>query len=87
MSSSLPESPKVSKMSTFLMFFLKLRLGLFDEDIGFHFGVHPSTVLRNFHHILDIMFIKTTPLIKWPDRDVLRETMPCHFASSLRNVV
>lgn len=78
MSSTLPESPKLPKMSAFLMF-LKLRLGLFDEDIGFRFGVHPSTVSRNFHRILDVMFIKTTPLIKWPDRDVLRETMPMSF--------
>lgn len=79
MSSTLPESPKLPKMSAFLMFFLKLWLGLFDEDIGFRFGVHPSTVSRNFHRILDVMFIKTTPLIKWPDRDVLRETMPMSF--------
>ena len=61
------------------MFFLKLRLGLFDEDIGFRFGVYPSTVSRNFHCISDIMFIKTTPLIKWPDRDIFRETMPMSF--------
>ena len=74
--SALPESPKLPKMSIFLMFFLNLRLGLFDEDIGFRFGVHPSTVSRNFHHVLDVMFVNTAPLIKWPDRETL---MPMSF--------
>ena len=68
---ALPESPKLPKMSIFLMFFLKLHLGLFDEDIGFHFGVHPSAVSQNFHCVLDIMFVNTAPLIKQPDRETL----------------
>ena len=46
---ALNESPKLSKMSMLLMFFLKIRLNLFDEDIAYRFGVHPSTVSRNFH--------------------------------------
>ena len=60
--SSLPKSPKLPKMSMFLMFILKLRLGLFDDDIGFRFGVHPSTVSHNFHRVLDIMFVNIAPL-------------------------
>lgn len=54
---------------------LKLWLGLFYEDIGFCFSIHPSTVSRNFHRILNAMFVKTTQLIMWPERDVLQETM------------
>lgn len=45
----------------------------------FSFGVHPSTVSRNFHRILDVMFVKTAELIKWPERDVFQETMPMSF--------
>lgn len=59
--------------------FLKLRLGLFDDDIAFWFGVHSTTVSRNFHKILDVMFVKTAHLIAWPDRDVLHLTMPMSF--------
>ena len=75
--SALPESPKLPKMSIFLMFFLNLR-------IGFRFGVHPSTVSRNFHHVLDVMFVNTAPLIKQPDRETLRLTMPISFRKFFR---
>ena len=92
-----------------LMFFLKIRLNLFHEDIGDYFGVHKSTVSssnstqyernrwfrhlalalgwtangaklpRNFHHVLDIMAVKTANLIKWPDRETLQQTMAVGF--------
>lgn len=77
--SVLPESPKLSKISMVLMFFLKIRLNLFDEDIGDRFGVHKSTVSRNFHRVLDVMAVKTAHLLKWPDRETLRQTMPVSF--------
>ena len=62
-------------MSMLIMFFLKLRLNLFDEDIAYRFRVHPSTVSRNFHRVLDV----AAALIKWPEREVLRQTMPTSF--------
>lgn len=76
---ALPESIKLTKMSMVIMFFLKIRLGLFDEDIADRFGVHPSTVSRNFHRVLDVMATKTAHLIKWPDRETLQLTMPMSF--------
>ena len=77
--SDLPESPRLTKLAMLLMFFLKIHLNLFDEDIGYRFDVHLSTISRNFHRVLYIRFVKTSPLIKWPERDVLRETMPMSF--------
>ena len=61
------------------MFLMKLRLNLFDEDLAFRFGIHQSSVSRNFHRLLDIMFTCTSNLIKWPDRETLRQTMPSSF--------
>ena len=59
------------------MFILK---PLFDEDIGYRFGVHASTVSRNFHRVLDVTFVRTAHLSKWPDnRETLRLTMPMSF--------
>ena len=72
---ALPDGVKLSKFSMVLMFFLKIRLNLFDEDIGDRFGVHK----RNFHHVLDIMAVKTAHLIKWPDRETLQQTMAVAF--------
>ncbi len=62
------------------MFFLKIGLGLYDEDIADRFGVHPpSTVSKNFHRVLDVVATKTAHLIKWPDRETLRLTMLMSF--------
>ena len=61
------------------MFLMKLRLNLFDEDLAQRFGIHSSTVSRNFHRVLDVAFEATSSLIKWLERDVLRLTMPLSF--------
>ncbi len=70
-SPALPPMPnsKLSIFESIVMFLMKLRLNLMDEDIAFRFGVHQSTVSRNFHKILDIMNARLTHLIKWPDRE------------------
>ena len=49
-----PSLPKMSnsKLSTFeiiVMFFMKVRLNLYEGDIGYRFNVHRSTVPRAFH--------------------------------------
>ena len=78
---SLPTMPN-SKLSLFeivIMFFMRIRLNLYEEDIGYRFGVHQSTVSRNFYKVLDVMDVKLSQLIKWPDRDTLRETLPTSF--------
>ena len=75
----IPRGTKLSKFAAFVMFFMKIRLSLQDEDIAFRFGCHVSTVSRSFHRVLDILFMCTAECIKWPDRDVLRLTMPASF--------
>ena len=70
---------KLSKFTAFVMFFIKIRLSLQDEDIAFRFRCHASTVSRNLHRVLDIMFMCTAECIKWPDRDVLSFTPPASF--------
>ena len=62
---------KLPMLTLIFMFLMKLRLNLFDEsDIAYRFGVHQSTVSRNFHRILDIAVTKTNFLIKWPEREI-----------------
>ena len=50
-----------------------------DEDIAFRFGIHRTSVSRNLHCVLSIMYVCTSKLVKWPDREVLRLTMPSSF--------
>ena len=78
---AIPDTPtcKLSKFSMVLMFLMKVRLNLFEEDLAFRFGVHKSTVSRSFHKVLDVMAVRTAHLIKWPDRDTLQETLPSSF--------
>uniref|UniRef100_UPI00359000F2 cullin-1-like n=1 Tax=Myxine glutinosa TaxID=7769 RepID=UPI00359000F2 len=66
------------------MFHMKLRLNIFDEDPAYRFGVSQSTVSRNFHRVLDVMFVKTQSLIHWPSRDALRLSMPSSFRKFFR---
>ena len=72
---ALPDNLKLSKFYMLLMF----RVNLFDEDVATRFAVHQTTASRNFHRVLDIMTVKTEHLIKWPDRETLRQTMPMSF--------
>ena len=53
-----------------MMFLMKIRL--YNEDLPYRFGVHISSVSRNFHRILDVVFVYTSSLIKWPDRETAR---------------
>ena len=57
---------KISTFSSVVMFLMKLRLNLLDEDIAYRFRVHQSTVTRNFHDVLKVAAVKTSFLIQWP---------------------
>ncbi len=46
---------KLTKCQMILMFLMKLRHNFPDEDIGYRFGVHPSTVLRNSHKNFQVL--------------------------------
>ena len=78
-------SSKLSAFQRILMFLMKVRLNLHDEDLAYHFNVHNSTVSRNFHRVLDVMDIKLKHLIIWPERSVLKPTMPTCFRQHFSN--
>ena len=67
------------KFQQFLMFLLKLRLNLFDQDLAYRFGVSQSTVSRNFRKWVDVCYVRLKPLIKWPEKKELMETLPQDF--------
>ena len=58
---------------------MRLRLNLSGKDLGYRFSVHSSTISRTFLHVIDILYVKLKPLIKWPERDILLKTMPMDF--------
>ena len=81
---SLPDGSKLSKFDIVLLFLMKRCLNVMDEDLAFRFGVHQTTISRNFHRVLNGMYVRLYNLVMWPDRGVLRQTMPSSFRKFFR---
>jgi hypothetical protein len=62
-----------------LLTLMRLRLDLCGKDLGYRFGIHETTVSRVFLNVLNILYIRMSPLIIWPDREALRKTIPMDF--------
>ena len=77
----------LTKFQQFLVVLMKLRLNLVDQDIAYRFGIHQSSVLRNFRKWIDIMHIRLRHLILWPEREELLKTMPMNFRKNFKRCV
>jgi len=84
-SAFLPVKTKLSKFSQVMMFLIKLRQNHEDEDIGYRFGVHCSTVVKNFHRVLEVMYVRSMFMVQWPRAEILRTTMPIQFRNLCTN--
>ena len=71
----------------FLLVLMKLRLNLGDQDLGYRFGIHQSTVSRCLTRVINIMYVRLKPLVKWPQREELMATMPMDFRKHFRKCV
>ena len=69
----------LTKFQQLALTLMKLRLNLSHMDLGNRFHVHKSTSSKLFLNMIDIMYIRLKPLIYWPDREQLMETMPMSF--------
>ena len=58
---------------------MRLRLGSSGVELGYHFAIHPSTVSRIFSDVIEMLSVRLKFLIMWPDRDMLRKTLPMDF--------
>ena len=66
---------------------MRLRLGSLGPELGYHFGIHPSTVSRIFSDVIEVLYVRLKFLIVWPERDVLRKTLPMDFRKNCPNCV
>ena len=73
---------KLSNFQYFVLTCMKLRLDLGFEDLGFRFNVHCSTASRIFDKWLNVMYVRLKFLISWPEREVLRTSLPQCFVSA-----
>ena len=67
---------KLDVKDEFLMCLVRLRLGLFSEDLAFRFNVSKSTVSRLWLSWLNFMYLRLGQLDIWPTQDSIRKTMP-----------
>ena len=55
-----------------------------DQDLAYRFGVNQSTVSRHFKRWIDVMHVRLSPLVKWPNRNELMKTMPMEFRNNFQ---
>ena len=86
-SPALPERKSIRKFQQLLITFMHLRLNLSVQDLAYHFGVHASTVSRVFQTCVHVMFTSMALLVKWPEREELKLTLPACFRESFLRVL
>ncbi|XP_072375366.1 uncharacterized protein [Diabrotica undecimpunctata] len=65
-----------------LLTLVKLRLNPDFNDLGYRFGVSPTTASSYFKKIIGIMCIRFKRFVRWPEREILLKTMPKCFKHS-----
>ena len=69
----------LTKFDQLLLTLMKLRLNLGDQDLAIHFNISQPSVSQYFRMWIDHMYSKLSLLIKWPEREQLKRTMPIEF--------
>ena len=72
-------SLSLSLKDEFLLFLVRLRLGLLYKDLSFRFTVSEETARRIFQKWLEVAYFRLRFLIKWPSREILKENLPIAF--------
>ena len=79
--------PSLSPFQQLILTLMRLRLASSGVELGYHFGIHPSTVSRVFSDIMQMLYVRLKFLIVWPEREVLRKTLPMDFRKNCPNCV
>ena len=70
---------KLSDYQCFLLTLMKLRLNLSNYDQGFRFCIHETTVSRILTNWIQILDVRLSKLIYWPEKEDVKKTMPWCF--------
>ena len=62
-----------------MLMLMRLRLASSGVELGYHFNIHPSTVSRIFSDVIEMLYVRLKFLIVWPEREILRKTLPMDF--------
>ena len=76
---SLMQKSSLVPFQQLILTLVKLRLGLSQADLGYRFQTSQSMVSHIFCLSINVMFERLRWLIKWPERDAVKKTMPMAF--------
>ena len=69
-------------LEEFLMTLVRLRLGLFEQDLAHRFGVSQSTVSRITCTWINFLYLKLEELPLWPPKELVKSNLPKPFRSN-----
>ena len=72
----------MSQFQQCILVLARLRFNLAVNDLAYRFNISKATVSRMIHSMVDAMFTRLQPLVKWPDRDNLKKTIPMEFKAA-----
>ena len=70
---------KCSPIDEFFMVLVRLRLGLFERDLGYRFGISQSTVSRILITWINFIYLQLQTIPLWPSRAMINADMPDCF--------
>ena len=76
-----------TKQQQLLIVLVKLRMNYLFTDMAYRLNIHNATVHRIFHETLNVLYYRLAFLVKWPDRDAMRKSMPYCFQEAFGNKV
>ncbi|CAM1324503.1 Uncharacterised protein g8688 [Pycnogonum litorale] len=78
----------LSPEQQFVMTLMRIRLNISPYILAHIYGVHRTTVSRIFFDVIEIINGKLVPtLLFWPDREVIRQSLPTSFRKLYTNCV
>lgn len=69
----------LDKSSQLILTLMKLRLNLDFTQLAFLFNVSNTTATNYFEIIIEVLYRRLKPFIKWPERDILQRNIPKCF--------
>ena len=69
----------LSPLEEFFLVLVRLRLGLFVQDIAYRFGISQSTVSRIFSTWINSLYLQLKQIPIWPPKAIILSGMPKVF--------
>lgn len=80
--------PALSLKKQLCLTLMRLRLNLTQQDLAYRFQISVSTVSRYIHKWIDVMYVRLSKnFIVWPDRGVLKDSIPFSFRKNFPNCI